>query len=231
GILWEGYGDACLQMELYVWDYTVGQWCDGAGQCGENRYMDNHAGNRDTTLSGNLRSEFDRYLGPDGKLTLLLYAERSGQESMHDYVSVTVTTDNCANLANFDQLDSDLDLSGDACDCAPLDDTLFEMPFEIENLRLSRITPMLAWDEDFSNGGGGTTYDVLRGRVSELPVGTGASETCLATSWGGLTLDDLEDPPTGDGFYYLIRGANGCGAGVYGFEAPGGAERITTTCP
>ncbi len=88
-ILWEGYGDACLQMELYVWDYVEGQWCDGAGQCGENRYMDNQAANRDATLSGHIQSEFERYLDVDGMLTVLLYAERPSQESMHDYISVT----------------------------------------------------------------------------------------------------------------------------------------------
>ena len=31
-IQWEGYGDDCLQMELYVWDDAIRQWCDGAGQ-------------------------------------------------------------------------------------------------------------------------------------------------------------------------------------------------------
>ena len=30
-----------------VWDDVAQQWCDGAGLCGENRYMDNYAGNRD----------------------------------------------------------------------------------------------------------------------------------------------------------------------------------------
>ena len=105
------------------------------------------------------------------------------------------------------------------------------MPFEIQNLRVSRTTPTLEWLEDFSNGGGGTTYDVLRGRLDELPVGTGASESCLVNGWGALTFDDIEDPPAGVGFYYLIRGTNGCGIGAYGVASPSGAERITAACP
>lgn len=88
-VLWEGYGDDCLQMELYVWDTVAGQWCDGAGQCGENRYMDNQASNRDAILSGHIRSGFERYVDGDGMMTVLLYAERPTQESLHDTIAVT----------------------------------------------------------------------------------------------------------------------------------------------
>jgi agmatine/peptidylarginine deiminase len=229
GVVWEGYGDACLQMELYVWDYTTGQWCDGRGQCGENRFMDNHAGNRDESLRGHIREDFERYLGPDGRLTVLLYAERSGQESLHDYVAVTVTTDNCAGVENFDQANSDGDLAGDACDCAPLDDTLFELPFEIGNVRMAGNRVTVQWDADGSNGGG-STYDVLRGRIDELPVGSGGSESCLVTSWAGVSFDDTEGPPENTGFYYLVRGGNGCGSGSYGVDS-NGAERAANSCP
>jgi len=91
GLLWEGYGDACLQMELYVWDNVAGNWGDGRGASGENRYVANFAGNRDERLSGHIRGGFERYIDASGKLALLLYAERPNQESFHDYVSVTVT--------------------------------------------------------------------------------------------------------------------------------------------
>lgn len=91
GLSWEGYADSCLQMELYVWDYVAQQWSNHLMQYGENRYVDNRAGNRDAVLSGHLRSSFGRYLGPDGLVTLLLYGERPNRASVHDYVSVTVT--------------------------------------------------------------------------------------------------------------------------------------------
>ncbi len=91
GIEWEGYGDNCIQMELYVWDYVEGNWGDGAGRFAENRYMDNFAGNRDAVLRGHIRNDFERYIDIDGMLTILLYGERSSQESFHDFVSVTVS--------------------------------------------------------------------------------------------------------------------------------------------
>jgi agmatine/peptidylarginine deiminase len=90
-ITWEGYSDNCAQVELYVWDAVQGNWGGAAGQFGENRYLDNFAGNRDEVLKASIRSDFNRYLTVDNKLTLLLYTERSGNRSFHDYVSVTVT--------------------------------------------------------------------------------------------------------------------------------------------
>jgi hypothetical protein len=91
GILWEGYGDDCIQMELYVWNNTRNAWGDGLGGLGENRFMDNFAGNRDAELTAHLTENFDLYVDTSGLLTILLYGERSGDRSFHDYVSVTVT--------------------------------------------------------------------------------------------------------------------------------------------
>ena len=251
GVQWEGYGDDCTQMELYVWDYVQGQWCDGAGQCGENRYMHNHAGNRDAILSAHIRDNFGNYIDGSGLMTLLLYGERSSQASMHDYFSVTVSHDNCPYVFNPSQLDSDVDNVGDVCDnclatpntdqanddadvlgnvcdCAPLDGGAFASPQEIANLRLDTKTS-LEWDSDAANSGTGTVYDVLRGHVPELPVGSGASETCLGTV-GGVTFDDLEPTNVGDSLYYLVRGANACDTGVYGY-ATGSVERVSSVCP
>ena len=90
-IVWEGYGDWCTQVELYVWDYVEEQWGDGTGLYGQNRFMDNWAGNRDAVLSGNIRSDFERYIGPGGQMTFLLYAERNRSRTFHDYMAVTVS--------------------------------------------------------------------------------------------------------------------------------------------
>jgi agmatine/peptidylarginine deiminase len=90
-IAWEGYGDQCMQMELYVWDDVAGNWGDLEGEYGLNRYASNHAGNRDDLLVGHITGDFERYVDGNGRLTFLVYADRSGQESFHDYVSVTVT--------------------------------------------------------------------------------------------------------------------------------------------
>ncbi|MBI4879023.1 MAG: agmatine deiminase family protein [Planctomycetes bacterium] len=91
GVTWEGYGDACLQMEVYVWDGAASNWGNGRGDSGQNRYLANYAGNKDEALAGHIRTGFDRYIDSTGKLTLLVYGERSGQESFHDHLSVTVT--------------------------------------------------------------------------------------------------------------------------------------------
>jgi hypothetical protein len=101
GVLWEGYGDDCTQMELYVWDNVLDNWSNGAGLAGSNMYMDNFAGNLDRDLVGHIQSDFSNYIDNDGKLTLLLYAERANDRSFHDYISVTVTY--------ADLLSSDLD--------------------------------------------------------------------------------------------------------------------------
>ncbi|NIS17013.1 MAG: hypothetical protein GWN14_04825 [candidate division Zixibacteria bacterium] len=99
-IFWEGYSDQCSMMEMYVWDYTSGEWCDGEGLFDQNRFMDNWAGNRDGYLEKHIRSDFNRFVSPgSGQLTVLLYSERGPDGSyvnynptLHDYISITVST-------------------------------------------------------------------------------------------------------------------------------------------
>jgi agmatine deiminase len=252
GIVWEGYGDQCLQMELYVWDNVAQLWCDGKGLCGENRFMDNWSGNIDAKLSGHIRSDFDRFIDNDGHLTILLYGERFNQESFHDYVSVTVTYDNCPFASNPDQADFDSDgwgdvcdncpedangaqtdgdgdLWGDACDCAPADLGAFASPGEVGNVLVLGNKQTLQWDSAAATSGTDTAYDVLRGEVAGFPVGTGA-EVCADTSVAVTQYDETEDPDSGEGFYYLIRGVNTCGVGGYGTDSSG-AERNSSACP
>ena len=67
------------------------QWGDSTGLYGQNRFMDNWAGNRDAVLRGNIRSDFERYIDPSGQMTFLLYAERIRDRTFHDYMSVTIS--------------------------------------------------------------------------------------------------------------------------------------------
>jgi subtilisin-like proprotein convertase family protein len=99
-------------------------------------------------------------------------------------------------------------------------------PDEIVNLAFLADGATLAWDPD---AGIGTLYDVVRGRVDELPTGSGASETCLDAGRVEPTLDSGSDPGSGVAFYYLVRGSNACGAGSYGVGTAG--ERTITACP
>jgi hypothetical protein len=110
GIVWEGFAQNCTQMELYVWDYAQGQWGDGNGLVGENRYGDSFAGNRDGVLACNVRNSFEHFIGPNGNMTILVHAGRSGYASYHDFVGLTVTT------AARTDLDKDGDVDGDDLD-------------------------------------------------------------------------------------------------------------------
>jgi hypothetical protein len=87
----------------------------------------------------------------------------------------------------------------------------------------------LSWDSVGPSAGDGTVYDVVRGYLSELPVGRGASETCLARGLAEAATVDTEVPPPGEGYWYLVRGRNGCGIGGYG-TASAGQVRSTTVC-
>jgi agmatine/peptidylarginine deiminase len=89
-VRWEGFADRCTQVELYAWNYALGQWGDFAGRSGQNRYLDSFAGNRDESLVASLRSGIANYIASDGSMRFLVYAERSADETFHDYMSVTV---------------------------------------------------------------------------------------------------------------------------------------------
>jgi hypothetical protein len=81
---------------------------------------------------------------------------------------------------------------------------------------------------------GATGSDVLRGRVSGLPVDANADEQCLADNTAATTLTDAALPGAGDSFWYLVRGDNACGEGPYGFQAFNGVPtlpRLSTKCP
>ena len=246
GLLWEGYGDACIQMELYVWDYVTGKWTDTKGLYGENRYVDNFAANRDQKLTGHITEDFDRYLDPSGQFTLLLYGDRVNQESFHDYLSVIVSysactgpdadgdglgesCDNCPSMPNPGQTDADADAFGDACDCAPADPTLFASPTEIAGVTVG-APDELSWDSNAGSSGSSTTYDILRGDFGAWgPAGYG--DTCLAQGWAGITYPVGGDvPASGTGYFYLVRGTNGCGDGTYGYDSEGN-ERTSAVCP
>lgn len=90
---WEGYSNNCSQMEMYVWDYVANNWSDGSGVLsGENRFMNNYAGNADQMIQGRITGNFNRYIdGSTGRMTYLLFGDRSGNSSYHDFVQIVVT--------------------------------------------------------------------------------------------------------------------------------------------
>ena len=76
-----------------------------------------------------------------------------------------------------------------------------------------------------------TSYDVVRGLCSALPVGPGGGdENCLGTV-ATTSIVDATSPALDTARFYLVRGKNACaGPGTYGTTS-GGSPRITTTCP
>ncbi len=95
-LIWEGYAADCTNVEMYVWDVVDGHWGDGQGNFGENRQVDTYAGNRDQTLRGHLRGDISRYLTPDNRLTILIYADRDADQTVHDFVALKVSVPDLA---------------------------------------------------------------------------------------------------------------------------------------
>ena len=125
--------------------------------------------------------------------------------------------------------DGDADGVADVCDCAAANPTAFAIPV-VNGLTFAADKTGLQWRSAVPDSGSGTTHDVARGRLDELPVGAGASETCLVSGIAGSSATDPTLPLPGTGFWYLVRGKNACGAGAYGRTSTGATE-VTNVCP
>ena len=86
---------------------------------------------------------------------------------------------------------------------------------------------------------GATSYDVVRGTIATLAGGYASSvDACLANDEPSTTLALGEDPPTGQGYWFLVRGVNCAGPGTYDSGAAGqqaardaGIAASATACP
>ncbi|HJQ99982.1 MAG TPA: hypothetical protein VJ826_16845, partial [Candidatus Polarisedimenticolaceae bacterium] len=98
------------------------------------------------------------------------------------------------------------------------------LPSEVDDgvqLSQSNGTTMITWRV----APGSVTSSVLRGLVSQLPVGPGGGDEICLIDTAGTSTTDPEDPDLGQAFWYLVRGHNDCGNGPYGMA------RQSTTCP
>jgi hypothetical protein len=138
--------------------------------------------------------------------------------------------DNCPAAANSDQANADGDSAGDACDCAPLDPTVWTTPLEVGGLVLSSPAPTrLAW----AGQGTGARYDVAGGALSQMRSDGGvAGAGCLDDDLSAATAEDSRPgPEPGEGLYYIVRAENACGAGTYGASSSGSERSLSAACP
>jgi hypothetical protein len=134
-------------------------------------------------------------------------------------------SDNCPVNANVGQADGDLDTVGDACDCAPALPSIARIPPQLSSsLLLDKV--------------GGTTLRWKRapqGGISHVYRGTfgtdwAYNETCLLASTASLSTVDAAVPSPNTGFYYLVGGANTCGAGPIGSGQAGADHYPAVAC-
>ncbi|HJQ98121.1 MAG TPA: PQQ-dependent sugar dehydrogenase [Candidatus Polarisedimenticolaceae bacterium] len=115
--------------------------------------------------------------------------------------------------------DADGDGVATACDCAATDPGAWGAPGESRTIRVSKhATTRLGWDDPRPDLGAGTASTVVSGKLSDLRALGDFSTVCrLGGPLAATTLADARaTPPPGDGFYYLVRAGNSCGAGTYG---------------
>jgi parallel beta-helix repeat protein len=151
--------------------------------------------------------------------------------------------DNCPAVSNLDQLDTDLDGLGNVCDpdddgdgtpdvddCAPLDPNTATGPGEVTGLfvQLSGLDALVTWNlEPTAN-----LYDLAGGFLLDLAVtGDTSLATCLASEMATNSWTDTRTaPPSGDAYYYLVRGEEVC-TGSYGDDSTGTERPTPAACP
>ena len=75
---------------------------------------------------------------------------------------------------------------------------------------------------------GASTYQLVRGRLNALPVGPGGLDESCFGGVAGSSVGDAQNPPPGQGFWYVVRPFDGCVPGPYGLATSG--PRVTASC-
>jgi len=140
----------------------------------------------------------------------------------------------CATIGSGVRLGADRDLDGhlNGEDCSPGDAAApYRAPVEVTGLTVGTGTPShLAWSDEPAGTDPGLVYDLVGGGLAALQSsGLGPATSCVVSGLASASYDDARaNPGAGDGYFYLIRGRNSCGAGPFG----SGPQAIDTlACP
>jgi hypothetical protein len=124
----------------------------------------------------------------------------------------------------FDETDADGDGYLICEDCDDSDPSLHDGAEAVWGLRLGADKSTLSWLEVVPCQG----YDVVRGRLSELPAGGQGAESCLAERVQATWTEDATIPLPGEGYWYIVRAWIDC-PGSYGASS-NGYPRVTAAC-
>jgi hypothetical protein len=84
----------------------------------------------------------------------------------------------------------------------------------------------------WSDLGAGILYDVAGESLVSLLAGAGTSDAaCLAAELPANVWEDTQqDPPPGEGRYYIVRPRDACGPGSYGSSSSGVERKPLAPC-
>jgi glucose/arabinose dehydrogenase len=118
--------------------------------------------------------------------------------------------------------DADGDRVDDACDCSTTDGSAYGFAQEVPRIRVAGKTrTTLGWNAQAAMTGPGTRYAVVTGTLAGMHGAAGFAGACtLAAGLAVPSAPDVRAPSPGDGFYYLVRAENACGAGTFGAGTP-----------
>ena len=171
--------------------------------------------------------------GAPGATSALTFTRASINEgSIPRVLDPGLFTVTCAGVANGTACnDGNACTTADHCSAGVCTGTAVTAPAEVAGVSFLSDRATIAWN---ASADVGAVYDVVRGHLATLPVGPGGGdELCAANDLTTTTFTDTEPVAPGDGLWYLVRAANSCAIGTYGYEGRHGVpmvQRFTTTC-
>jgi len=132
------------------------------------------------------------------------------EEVQGNYILAIGCDDNCPVVPNPNQVDSDRNGIGDACDC-------FGETRGVEVQQVAGMTTM-TWTDPGPLAGEPRVFDVVTGSLGDLrTMGGFDMATCMEQDLQSATATDVRpDPALGDGYIYLVRYESSCGYGTFG---------------